>query len=87
MITEWNLDPRQDRRYTDAAFIQPWTTKALQTLEGNAAHSLFAAMQYCATNNQGFNLIDDQNALTPQREVFFRSLAALRATPTPTRHP
>jgi len=87
MITEWNLDPQQDPRYSNAAFIQPWTTKAIQTLEANAANGLFAAMQYCATNNQGFNLIDGQNALTPQGEVFFRSLAAIRATPTPTHTP
>ena len=87
MITEWNLDPQQDPRYTDAAFIQPWMTKALQTLEANAANGLYAAMQYCVTNNQGFNLIDGQNSLTPQGEVFFRSLAAVRATPTATRSP
>lgn len=87
MITEWNLDPQQDPRYTNAAFIQPWTEKALQTLEANSVNGLFAAMQYCATNNEGFNLIDGQNSLTPQGVVFFRSLAALRATPTPTRQP
>ncbi len=87
MITEWNLDPQQDPRYADAAFIQPWTANALQTLEANASNGLYAAMHYCVTNNEGFNLIDGQNHVTPQGEVFFRSLAAVRGTPTPARTP
>lgn len=69
MITVWTLDPRQEPRYTDTACIQPWTAKALLTLEGNTAHALFAAMPYCSTNSHGFNLIDDQSVLTPQGKV------------------
>jgi hypothetical protein len=84
MITEWNLDPQQDPRYTNASFIQPWTLTALQTLEANTANGLVAAMQYCATNNQGFELIDSGNNLTPQGQTFFQQLQRIAGgTPPP----
>ncbi len=89
MITEWNMDPGYDPRTADPVFIRSWTTKALQTLTANADHGLFAAMQYCATNNTGFSLIDDQNMFTPQGEAFFQSFAIAlgRHSPTPARTP
>lgn len=76
MITEWNLDPQQDPRYGNSAFMTSWTTSMLQTLVANARNGLYAAMQYCATNNQGFNLIDGTNTPTPEGQVLFRYLAS-----------
>lgn len=85
MITEWNLDPQQDPRYHESAFMRQWTQMALDTLVANTANGLFAAMQYCATNNQEFNLIDSNNQLTAQGQTIFAALAQTRPrAPTPT---
>lgn len=90
MITEWNLDPNQDPRYGNAAFIQAWMASALRMLAAQASSGLVAAMQYCATNNQGFNLIDGNAHLTPQGQTLAQQLAqaasdgqASGATPAP----
>lgn len=80
MITEWNLDPQQDPRYHDSAFMRQWTQKALDSLVANTANGVFAAMQYCATNNQDFNLLDWNNQLTAQGETIFNALAKVRAS-------
>lgn len=74
MLTEWNLDDKPDPRYHDAAFIQTWTSAALSVLAANRANGLYAAMQYCVTNNPSFKLIDSSGALTPAGEAFFGAL-------------
>jgi len=74
MITEWNLDADPDPRYANARFIQAWTTQALQTLAANEPNGLIAAMQYCATNNAMFQLIDRGNHLAPEGQAFFQEL-------------
>ncbi len=71
MITEWNLDADPDPRYANAQFIQAWTVNALRTLAANRSNGLIAAMQYCATNNAAFQLVDQANHLTPQGQTFF----------------
>jgi len=74
MITEWNLDAASDPRYSNASFIQAWTTVALRTLDENRSSGLMAAMYYCATNHPSFSLIDRANNLTPEGETFFQLL-------------
>jgi hypothetical protein len=74
MITEWNLDAAPDPRYSNANFIQAWTTRALRSLDENRSHGLMASMYYCATNHPSFSLIDDANDLTPEGQAFFQSL-------------
>ena len=80
MITEWNLDDRPDPRYQQTAFIQEWTAKALATLAANRANGLFAAMQYCVTNNPNFSLINSSGSYTPAGQAFFTSLQQARAS-------
>lgn len=82
MITEWNLDDRPDPRYQQSAFIQQWTTEALATLAANRANGLFAAMQYCVTNNPNFSLITSSGSYTPAGQAFFTSLQQARAQAT-----
>lgn len=79
MLTEWNLDDKPDPRYHDPAFIQTWTSAALRVLAANRANGLYAAMQYCVTNNPSFSLIDSSGALTPAGEAFFGALRQARA--------
>jgi hypothetical protein len=74
MITEWNLDAVADPRYSNASFIQAWTSEALRTLNENRARGLRAALYYCATNHPSFSLIESANHLTPQGQAFFQSL-------------
>lgn len=74
MITEWNLDASRDTRFTDSAFMRTWTTRALQTLASGSDQGLVAALQYCVTNNDQYRLLDAENALTPQGDVFFHAL-------------
>lgn len=78
MITEWNLDPQQDPRYSNSTFMRQWTQTALNTLSANTAYGVVAAMQYCATNNQGFNLIDGSNQPTAEGQTLFTALAQVR---------
>ncbi len=82
MITEWNLDDRPDPRYQQSTFIQQWTTEALATLAANRANGLFAAMQYCVTNNPNFSLITSSGSYTPAGQAFFTSLQQTRASAT-----
>jgi hypothetical protein len=74
MITEWNLDAVADPRYSNASFIQAWTSEALRTLNENRARGLVAALYYCTTNHPSFSLIDSANNLTPEGRAFFESL-------------
>lgn len=76
MITEWNLDPFRDSRFGDSAFVQEWTSLALQTLAMNTSNGLVAATQYCVTNNGQYRLLDATNTPTPQGAVFFQALQA-----------
>ncbi len=78
MLTEWNLDDQPDPRYHDPVFIQSWTSAALSVLAANRANGLYAAMQYCVTNNPSFNLIDSSGAFTPAGEAFFGALRQAR---------
>jgi nitrate reductase NapAB chaperone NapD len=87
MITEWNLDAQPDPRYSDVTFMSEWTTAALQTLTVNADNGLFAAAQYCAASNDGFNLIDGNNTLTPQGQIFFKMLAQVTGRALPAGMP
>lgn len=80
MITEWNLDDRPDPRYQQSAFIQQWTSEALATLAANRANGLFAAMQYCVTNNPNFSLINPSGSYTPAGQAFFSALRQSRLT-------
>lgn len=80
MITEWNLDPQQDPRYTNSAYMRQWTQSALDTLVANSVNGVVAAMQYVATNNQGFDLIDANNQPTAQGQTLFAALAQARAS-------
>jgi hypothetical protein len=69
MITEWNYAPNavaNDGKNNNPAFLSAWTEKALQTL---AANRIFASMQYACTDT-AINLIDGNNALTPQGSAF-----------------
>lgn len=79
MITEWNLDDRPDPRYQQTAFIQQWTTEALATLAANRANGLYAAMQYCVTNNPNFSLVNQSGSYTPAGQAFFTALRQARA--------
>lgn len=69
MITEWNYAPNavaNDGKNNNPSFLSTWTAKALQTL---AANRVFASMQYACTNT-AINLINGNNALTPQGSAF-----------------
>lgn len=76
MITEWNYAPDlqventgqvlSDGKHENTTFMTAWTTKALQTL---AANRIFASMQYSCTNTP-IPLIDSNNAITPQGNIF-----------------
>lgn len=79
MITEWNLDDRPDPRYQDVAFIQSWTAAALNALDANRANGLYAAMQYCVTDNPSFGLINSSGFFTPAGQAFFQALRQARA--------
>lgn len=81
MITEWNLDAEPDARYHNAAYIRQWTTDALHTLASNVHNGLAAAMQYVATNNPNFSLLDGANQPTLQGAAFFQALDVARGDP------
>jgi hypothetical protein len=73
MITEWNLDAVADPRYTNARFIQEWTTNALGEWGSLTAAGLYAALIYTSESHSDFQLIDGNNHLTPQGVAFFRA--------------
>jgi hypothetical protein len=65
MITEWNYAPNavpNDGKNNNSAFMQTWTTHALQTL---AANRVFASMQYSCTNT-AIPLISTNGTITTQ---------------------
>ncbi len=65
MITEWNYAPNavpNDGKNNNSAFMQTWTTHALQTL---AANRIFASMQYSCTNT-AIPLVSSNGAITTQ---------------------
>ncbi len=80
MITEWNLDAERDSRYKNPRFMETWTASALRQLSTDTIYGLTAAMQYCVTNNDDFNLIYPSNVLTPQGQAFFHTLETATAT-------
>lgn len=80
MMTEWNLDAEHEARYANSSFMRAWTARALRELAANISNGLLAAMQYCVTNNGGFDLIDENNTLTPQGQVFIQALRASAGT-------
>ena len=65
MITEWNYAPNavlNDGKNNNSAFMNAWTTHALQTL---AANRIFASMQYSCTNT-AIPLVDTNGTITTQ---------------------
>ncbi len=70
MITEWNLDPGKDRRYSNQSFIQQWTTTALSEWSSLTASGLYAAFNYTCESHPDFQLIDSSDNLTYQGAVF-----------------
>ena len=94
MITEWNYAPdlnvlpngqvtSNDGKHDNAAFMNTWTTKAIQTL---AANRVFASMQYAATNTP-LPMIGLDNNITPQGTAFQRMYQQIiidKQQPTPT---
>ena len=71
MITEWNLDPNKDRRYSNQSFIQQWTTTALSEWSSLTASGLYAAFNYTCESHPDFQLIDSSDTFTYQGAVFF----------------
>jgi hypothetical protein len=71
MITEWNLDPGKDGRYSNQSFIQQWTINALIEWNGLTAHGLYAAFNNTCESHPDFQLIDSSDNLTYQGAVFF----------------
>jgi hypothetical protein len=65
MITEWNYAPNavpNDGKNNNSAFMDAWTSHALQTL---AANRVFASMQYSCTNT-AIPLINTNGTITTQ---------------------
>src|SRR5450631_1834719 len=65
MITEWNYAPNaipNDGKNNNSAFMDAWTSHALQTL---AANRIFASMQYSCTNT-AIPLVSANGAITTQ---------------------
>jgi hypothetical protein len=71
MITEWNLDPGRDHRYSDQGFIQQWTTAALSEWSSLTSSGLYAAFNYTCESHPDFQLIDSSDNFTYQGAVFF----------------
>jgi hypothetical protein len=71
MITEWNLDPGKDRRYSNQSFIQQWTTNALNEWSMLTASGLYAAFNYTCESHPDFQLINSSDNFTYQGAVFF----------------
>ena len=82
MITEWNMDPFNDPRYLDPTVIKPWTTQALQELNTLIPSGLIGAQQYAVdSHGGGFELIDFNNALTPQGQAFQAAMGGTGPSP------
>jgi hypothetical protein len=79
MITEWNLDASPDARFGNPSFMRAWTARAVQSLAAARARGLVAAMQYCVTNSEAYNLVDASGTLSPEGRIFFQSLARSEA--------
>ncbi len=71
MITEWNLDPGRDHRYSNQSFIQQWTTNALSEWSSLTSSGLYAAFNYTCESHPDFQLIDSSDNFTYQGAVFF----------------
>jgi hypothetical protein len=75
LITEWNLDPFDDVRYTTPSFIQPWTRRALAKWESEiAAGRVATVFQYplaAGSATGGFQLFKTDDSLTLQGQAFF----------------
>jgi hypothetical protein len=86
MITEFNLDPNLDPRYSHAAFIQPWVHAALAELQQLRGQGLIGAMYYTATDN-GMDLVSPANAFTAEGQQWRSDLLAATPTPSPAPAP
>jgi hypothetical protein len=64
MITEWNLDPSDDPRYSSQAFMRGWVGAALAALARLRSTGLSGAMYYTATGNQD-DLMRPDRSFTP----------------------
>jgi hypothetical protein len=75
IISEWNLDPQDpppDPRYSDPSFIKPWMRSALKEWHTLTSSGVFLAMIYLLDNHgDDFQLINADNTLTPEGQVFF----------------
>jgi hypothetical protein len=85
-ISEWNLDPKDESRYQNAAFIKAWTARAIEQLRA-LGPDLAGAMVYTATNHGDFGLLDG-GRVTPQGEAFRdAAMASRKLTPSPSDSP
>jgi hypothetical protein len=77
-ISEWNMDPQSDPRYTDPSVIGPWTKQALQEFKSLIPLGLAGAQQYCAdSHGGGFELVDSNVKLTLQGQAFQSALTGV----------
>jgi hypothetical protein len=73
--TEWNYTAQSDvSDYTDAAFLEQWTTKAIQTL---AADGIAASMHYNTQNSTYVPLVNSDGSLAPEGVAFNAQYTAL----------
>lgn len=82
-ITEWNLDPQTDARYSTASFIQPWVTAALNEWQSLQSQGVTTTFIYTADSHGDFGLVGNNNALTPEGTAFY-AWTPSGSTPTPT---
>jgi hypothetical protein len=82
-ITEWNLDPNSDPRYSDAAFIGPWIDAALNEWQSLASQGVAVTMLYTADSHGDFGLVGNNNALTPEGTAFYAWSPSGSGTPPP----
>lgn len=73
--TEWNYTAQPDvSDFTDAAFLEQWTTKAIQTL---AADDIAASMHYNTQNSTYVPLANSDGSLAPEGVAFNAQYTAL----------
>ncbi|HEV2639036.1 MAG TPA: hypothetical protein VGX23_28080 [Actinocrinis sp.] len=83
--TEWNYTPAIDKsktKYTDTAFLEQWTTKALQTL---AADGVASSMHFNVQDS--LPLVHSDGSLGPEGVAFsaeYNALVGAGSSPTPS---
>jgi hypothetical protein len=80
-ITEWNYTPTvvaSDSKHTDTAFLQQWTTKALQTLSADGvAASMHFNVNNLSQSDGSFPLVNLDGTLAPEGIAFAAQYTAL----------